>query len=167
MMMKCLFIISNLLNTMFMSTKNPVMMIMIIILQTIIVCMLTGSLMESFWTSYIMMLIFLGGMMVLFIYITSIASNEMLYFNYKYMSITAMMTVFMMMKNKENYEMNNSEMNMLIKNLFNMEMSESMKLLYNQPMLLMSIMMMMYLFLTLMVVVYITELNNGPIRKMN
>ena len=47
-----------------------------LLFQTVLICCVTGLSNLSFWFSYILFLIFLGGILVLFIYITSLASNE-------------------------------------------------------------------------------------------
>jgi len=56
---------------------HPLAMGLALLLQTVLVCCTTGLSNLSFWFSYILFLIFLGGMLVLFIYVTSLASNEM------------------------------------------------------------------------------------------
>nr|QNJ60042.1 NADH dehydrogenase subunit 6 [Stenacris vitreipennis] len=164
--------LSNVMNINFMKLNHPMSMMMFIILQTFLIGFMTGNIMESFWLSYILFLTFLGGMMVLFIYITSITSNEM--FNLK--SNFLMLTVFMwasiiiflaiinktmlmdLIKDSETYNFNNS---INIK-----EMTFSLIKLYNNPTFIITMMMMIYLFLALLAMVKITNINQGPIRKM-
>lgn len=55
---------------------HPLAIGLTLLLQTILICCTTGLSNLSFWFSYILFLIFLGGMLVLFIYVTSLASNE-------------------------------------------------------------------------------------------
>lgn len=60
----------------FLRLSHPLAIGLGLLLQTILICCTTGLSNISFWFSYILFLIFLGGILVLFIYITSLASNE-------------------------------------------------------------------------------------------
>nr|YP_010704144.1 NADH dehydrogenase subunit 6 [Chorthippus dubius]YP_011026045.1 NADH dehydrogenase subunit 6 [Euchorthippus cheui]WCO87354.1 NADH dehydrogenase subunit 6 [Chorthippus dubius]WQM87401.1 NADH dehydrogenase subunit 6 [Chorthippus albonemus]WQM87414.1 NADH dehydrogenase subunit 6 [Euchorthippus cheui] len=164
--------LSNMMNINFIKLNHPMSMMMFIIIQTFIVGLIMGTMMESFWLSYILFLTFLGGMLVLFIYITSIASNEL----FKPKSIIMLISMFMMIittvilivvdktmfldpiKNTETMNINNS--------INYQEMSMSLEKLYNKPTMTITMMMMIYLFLALVAVVKITNINQGPIRKM-
>nr|YP_007316724.1 NADH dehydrogenase subunit 6 [Chondracris rosea]ADA63676.1 NADH dehydrogenase subunit 6 [Chondracris rosea] len=164
--------LSNVLNINFIKLSHPMSMMLFIILQTFLVGLMTGTMMESFWLSYILFLTFLGGMLVLFIYITSIASNEM--FQPKSITMITTLTMWilimlslimldMMMfmdffKNTETMNINNS--------INYQEMTMSLEKLYNKPTFIITMMMMIYLFLALLAVVKITNINQGPIRKM-
>nr|YP_003795655.1 NADH dehydrogenase subunit 6 [Gomphocerippus rufus]ADB03081.1 NADH dehydrogenase subunit 6 [Gomphocerippus rufus] len=163
--------LSNMMNINFIKLNHPMSMMMFIIIQTFVVGLIMGTMMESFWLSYILFLTFLGGMLVLFIYITSIASNEL----FKPKSIIMVISMFMMIiitmilivadktmfldpiKNTETMNINNS--------INYQEMSMSLEKLYNKPTLTTTMMMMIYLFLALVAVVKITNINQGPIRK--
>nr|YP_009310602.1 NADH dehydrogenase subunit 6 [Phlaeoba infumata]AOT80812.1 NADH dehydrogenase subunit 6 [Phlaeoba infumata] len=165
--------LSNMMNINFIKLNHPMSMMMFIIFQTFLIGLLTGTMMETFWLSYILFLTFLGGMMVLFIYITSIASNEM----FKPKSIIMIMsfilfmimTIIFMIINKTMFMdiIKNTE-TMNINNYINyQEMTTSLEKLYNLPTSIITMMMMIYLFLALVAVVKITNINQGPIRKMS
>nr|WEL32849.1 NADH dehydrogenase subunit 6 [Sinomastax longicornea] len=163
-------LVTLLMNFMFTMSTHPMMMMMTILMQTLMICTISGMIMESFWLSYLMFLIMLGGMMVLFMYITSIASNEMLKFNKNFTIIIMMLMLMTFMITTDKYmtmtEMNNSETYMLNQMINIKETSESMKSLYNQPTYIMSLMMMVYLLFTMIVVIKIINIKQGPIRKM-
>jgi len=55
---------------------NPITMVIIIIVQSLLICLILFMNMSVSWYSYILFLIFIGGLIVLFIYICRIASNE-------------------------------------------------------------------------------------------
>nr|YP_003856692.1 NADH dehydrogenase subunit 6 [Mekongiana xiangchengensis]ADK77633.1 NADH dehydrogenase subunit 6 [Mekongiana xiangchengensis] len=164
---------SNYMNINFIKLNHPMSMLLIIIIQTILISIMIGNLMESFWMSYILLLTFLGGMMVLFIYITSIASNEMFNLNSNNITINIMMTLilFIIVIAMEYFLLNdifkNSETTFISLNIDMKEMSYSLMKMYNYPSFQITIMMMIYLFLALVVVVKITNINQGPIRKSN
>nr|ASU45995.1 NADH dehydrogenase subunit 6 [Schistocerca lineata] len=165
--------LSNVMNINFIKLSHPMSMMIFIILQTFLVGLMTGTMMESYWLSYILFLTFLGGMLVLFTYITSIASNEMFQPKSITMIITLMMWMITMLtliildmsmfmdffKNTETMNMNNS--------INYQEMTMSLEKLYNSPTFVITMMMMIYLFLALLAVVKITNINQGPIRKMS
>nr|YP_009727767.1 NADH dehydrogenase subunit 6 [Oxya agavisa]QHX99830.1 NADH dehydrogenase subunit 6 [Oxya agavisa] len=162
---------SNVMNINFIKLSHPMSMMLFIIFQTLLIGLLTGTIMESFWLSYILFLTFLGGMLVLFIYITSIASNEMFQLKSITIILTSIMWIIIMLtfivfdkmmfldwfKNSETMNVNTS--------INFQEMTLSLMKLYNKPMFIITMMMMIYLFLALIAVVKITNINQGPIRK--
>nr|QOL00709.1 NADH dehydrogenase subunit 6 [Omocestus haemorrhoidalis] len=164
---------SNMMNINFIKLNHPMSMMMFIIIQTFFVGLITGTTMESFWLTYILFLMFLGGMLVLFIYITSIASNELFKNKSIVLIISMIMTIITMMiliitdkmmfldviKDTETMNINNS--------INFQEMTMSLGKLYNKPTFIITMMMMIYLFLALVAVVKITNINQGPIRKMS
>nr|AVN67708.1 NADH dehydrogenase subunit 6 [Deropeltis paulinoi] len=152
----------------FMQMKHPMAIGMMLLIQTINMCMMSGLMSQSFWFSYVLFLIFLGGMLVLFIYITSLASNEMFYMSMKLMLIMMMLMILLYMLNKPHMLINNMEM--MINQYMYMLENETTNLLlklYNQPTNLITIMLASYLFLTMIVVVKITNISKGPLRQMN
>nr|UBK10274.1 NADH dehydrogenase subunit 6 [Calliptamus barbarus] len=165
--------LSNVMNINFIKLSHPMSMMLFIILQTFLVGLMTGTMMESFWLSYILFLTFLGGMLVLFIYITSIASNEMfqpksitMIFTFMMWMIIMFMLIIMDKTMFMDHFKNTETMN--IDNSINyQEMTMSLEKLYNNPTFIITMMMMIYLFLALLAVVKITNINQGPIRKMS
>lgn len=53
--------------------KRPQLIVMLLVFQSFIVCMLLGV-SRGIWYSYVLFLVFLGGILVVFIYIRSLAS---------------------------------------------------------------------------------------------
>nr|YP_010735804.1 NADH dehydrogenase subunit 6 [China mantispoides]WEL32774.1 NADH dehydrogenase subunit 6 [China mantispoides] len=169
MSINILIIMSTMINIMMTKTMSPMVMVLMIISQTFMVMAMSGMMMESFWLSYIMMMIILGGMMVLFIYITSVASNEKIYIKISMiMMLTAMflMLTFSLDKSMTNIEMINSEMLNSSKTIMFKETKYSMKKLFNMPNMIMTITIMVYLMITLIVLMKIMKNNYGPIRSM-
>nr|UGN61690.1 NADH dehydrogenase subunit 6 [Cryptocercus sp. 2 ZQW-2021c] len=155
------------LSMMFTQMNHPLAMGLMLLMQTILVCLMSGLMSQSFWFAYIMFLIFIGGMLVLFIYVTSLASNEMLTLSTKMMimSMMSMMLILLMMKNwmkiNNSETMTNEELNL------NNENQTQLNKLYNKPNGKMTIMLASYLFLALITVVKITNITKGPLRQMN
>nr|QTZ19017.1 NADH dehydrogenase subunit 6 [Mycomya sp. WQY006] len=167
------FIISSYIlitSILFTQMKHPMTIGMILLIQTFLVSLITGVMHKTFWFSYILFLVFLGGMLVMFIYVTSLSSNEMFSISTKLIFMLMMsllllglMTFLMDMNYFSN--MNNYEM-MEFKNM-NMFMNENLlnlNKLYNFPTNLITLFLIIYLFLTLIIAVKITNFFYGPLR---
>nr|YP_009515645.1 NADH dehydrogenase subunit 6 [Nannophya pygmaea]ATL58833.1 NADH dehydrogenase subunit 6 [Nannophya pygmaea] len=151
----------------FSSMSHPMNMGITLLMQTLLMCILTGMMSYSSWFSYILFLVFLGGMLVLFIYMTSIASNEMFKMNMFMMLSSGLfiMAIMMCMVIMDPFFMNNP----ITENFLINTKSSSMVMspLYNTPGSYITVFMVLYLFLTLIVIVAITKSNKGPLRPMN
>nr|YP_009373400.1 NADH dehydrogenase subunit 6 [Periplaneta australasiae]AQD17620.1 NADH dehydrogenase subunit 6 [Periplaneta australasiae] len=166
--MKSILIIMLTTSMMFTQMNHPLAMGLMLLIQTMIMCMVSGMLSQSFWFAYVLFLIFLGGMLVLFIYVTSLASNEMFYMSMKMMLTMIMTLLVLFLLINTDQTINNMEM-MMHEYMYNTEneMMNSLTKLYNQPTNMITIMLASYLFLTLIVVVKITNISKGPLRQMN
>nr|AVN68351.1 NADH dehydrogenase subunit 6 [Euphyllodromia sp. Z257] len=157
--------LSMILSLIFMQINHPLAMGLMMLFQTMLIMMITGLMYHSFWFPYTMFLIFIGGLMVLFIYVTTLASNEMFNLSMKVMFMSMfifMMYYFLVFKN---FKLNNQEMLMFM-NSNNILYTPMMKL-YNMPTNNITILMASYLFLTLIAVIKIINIFKGPLRKMN
>nr|YP_009349906.1 NADH dehydrogenase subunit 6 [Pseudorhynchus acuminatus]AQM40080.1 NADH dehydrogenase subunit 6 [Pseudorhynchus acuminatus] len=168
-------IMLNVFNSlMFTQINHPLAMTLIIIIQTLLVALSTGLSTSSFWFSYILFLVFLGGMLVLFIYISSLASNELFSIPIKYLLIMGMLISFFFILSLSidyTYQPNlSSDMmtssNFLISPSSNNSNNLLMKL-YNNPTNYITLMLVSYLLLTLIVIVKITNIFFGPLRQSN
>nr|UQJ75167.1 NADH dehydrogenase subunit 6 [Cryptotermes brevis]URX53108.1 NADH dehydrogenase subunit 6 [Cryptotermes brevis] len=161
--MKMLLTTSTLLGMMFTQMNHPLAMGMMLLMQTTMVCLISGLMHQSFWFQYILFMVFIGGMLVLFIYVASLASNEMFSLSTKMMTLAATtMMLSMMIKYWSTFNSSDSEMfQTMTQNKITM-MTEK---LYNQPSGSMTILMALYLLMTLIVVVKITDVSKGPLRQ--
>nr|YP_010283905.1 NADH dehydrogenase subunit 6 [Thosea sinensis]ULA45473.1 NADH dehydrogenase subunit 6 [Thosea sinensis] len=154
--------------------NHPLSMMLLILIQTFLICLISGLIIETYWFSYILFLTFLGGLLVLFIYISSIASNEIFKFNnlLKIISfyIIMIIIIIMLMNFKNIFWMNffiNFELDNYFNSLlfFNNENLLNISKLYNNQTFLIMMMMVIYLFITLVAVVKITNIFYGPLRS--
>nr|QWQ55674.1 NADH dehydrogenase subunit 6 [Microconema clavata] len=175
-MLNLSIMISNLLNAMiFTQINHPMAMTLIIILQTLIVALTTGMMTSTFWFSYILFLVFLGGMLVLFIYITSLASNELFSIPTKsliiIMVLLSLIISISMISDSTLWNLLNfnEEMNNINNDLITLHTESTYLLtkLYNKPTDLITLMLVNYLFLTLIAIVKITNIFQGPLRPKN
>nr|AND46660.1 NADH dehydrogenase subunit 6 [Anopheles cruzii] len=158
----------------FMQMSHPLSMGLMLLIQTFLTCLLTGIYVKTFWFSYILFLIFLGGMLILFIYVTSLSSNEMFNMSFSlslmsFMIFMFFMTIFLFLDKTliEQFIMN-LEMEKILNfnNLINENML-SLNKMYNFPINMITLLLINYLFLTLLVTVKITKKFYGPLRPMN
>nr|AWV83403.1 NADH dehydrogenase subunit 6 [Yezoterpnosia vacua] len=160
--MKILILMLMLLSMNFMFMKHPLSMGFILLMQTIFSSLTCSLNLNSYFTSYMLFLIFVGGMMILFMYMSSIASNEKFYFSMKLMLLNIFMIFLYNMINMIN--MNNQNMIMLI-NLYNEHCNYLMNKLYMLPSGNITLLMIIYLLFTLVIVSNIIKLSIFPLRS--
>lgn len=144
-----------------------------ILIQTIFTCLLTGILINTYWFSYILFLTFLGGLLVLFIYISRIASNELFknnflikkFFFIRLIIILLSRILFISKLNWINFTFNDEINNFFYNLFFNNENKINLSKLYNNQTFLIIIIIIIYLFITLVTVVKITNIFFGPLRS--
>lgn len=158
----------------FIQINHPLAIGLILLIQTFIICLATGIISKTFWFSYILFLVFLGGILVLFIYVTSLASNEIFSISIKtliWSSIIIIVTIFItiildinfLTPITENIEIINlSNINSLIK-----ENSIILNKIYNYPTNLITLVLINYLLISLIAIVKITNVFYGPLRQIN
>nr|QUL60386.1 NADH dehydrogenase subunit 6 [Terrapotamon thungwa] len=157
------------LSFLFTQVTHPLAMGLTLLIQTIFISFIVGLSTYSFWFSYILFLILLGGMLVLFIYIASLASNEFFYFPMTLMmtSLTLLIILFMSI----------TLLDLIITSTFSNLPNSSINTysstahttswIFNTPSMFFTIFIISYLLLTLLVVVKIINLFKGPLRLMN
>nr|YP_010267091.1 NADH dehydrogenase subunit 6 [Daddala lucilla]UIF93610.1 NADH dehydrogenase subunit 6 [Daddala lucilla] len=154
--------------------NNPLSMGLMILFQTLLICLLSGMMIKTYWFSYILFLTFMGGLLVLFIYVSSIASNELFNpsFNMKLIllfSIVFFLFLQLIFYNNlywMNFSFNSDMNNMNSLTLFmNNENMINLSKLYNNQTFMIMLMLIIYLFITLVAVVKITNIFYGPLRS--
>nr|URH16733.1 NADH dehydrogenase subunit 6 [Dentispicotermes sp. n. 2 SH-2021a] len=159
--MKMLMSMSTITSLMFTQMKHPMAMGLMLLIQTTLVCLISGTMYKSFWFSYILFMIMIGGMLVLFMYMTSLASNEMFSPSNKMLmaSLLTMPGLMYLMPTMTN----SKEMTMHNKMMEN-EITTTTTVMYNLTMGTMTTLLVLYMLLTLIVVVNIINVTKGPLR---
>lgn len=135
--------------------SHPVAFIFLLLGYTLIVAVLISSVFINFWFGYLLILIFLGGLLIIFLYIARIAPNE------TFLAVNITNTIFLLLASILAF--------LIIKNIptdtLNNEILQLIRLikLYSQNYLI-TIFLIVYLLLTLMVVAKITSFKDGPLR---
>jgi len=140
-----------------------------LLFQTTFISILSGLIAPTFWFSYILFLVFLGGMLVLFIYVTSLASNEMFSISSKSLIFTllfiTLVFIICLLYDHIIWLIPSSLLNESTL-LFNFQILPTFLFkLYNTYSCVFTIILISYLFLTLVVVVSITNIFHGPLRS--
>nr|QHZ87546.1 NADH dehydrogenase subunit 6 [Parafronurus sp. XL-2019] len=156
----------------FTTMSHPLAMGLVLLCQTLLIALLTGLLAPSFWFSYILFLVFLGGMLVLFIYVTSLASNEMFSISSQSMllilTIGALLGIFSLFNDPLTWlSPEVSEQILQPQSLSMTDLSNLLLKLYCSPSYYLTLLLVSYLFLTLIAVVTITQIYEGPLRSKN
>nr|WCH58163.1 NADH dehydrogenase subunit 6 [Scelimena sp. 1 JL-2023a] len=165
--MKIIMYISMYINIMFTQTKKPMNIVMMILIQTAMMTFMMSLKTNSPWFPYLLMIIFIGGMMVTFIYITSIMPNDNNRNNPPMMiMITIMMiTIIITVNNTKSY-INNNEIIPMNEVVMSNANNYTLNKMFNKPMHLLYITTTMYLFITLIAISNISNIKMGPLRKM-
>nr|ATL63087.1 NADH dehydrogenase subunit 6 [Cassida circumdata] len=150
------------LSLMFLMPNHPVMMMMIIIIQAMLICLMCGLLTNMWWFSYLTFMVMVGGMLILFMYMTNTASNE----KFKTSKIKKMLIkilISLLMLTLMFKDINEYTSNWL--NINNKEMSLVIMKYYNYPSNSILFMVMIFLLVTLIMTVKVTEIYKGALRQ--
>nr|AND96497.1 NADH deshydrogenase subunit 6 [Onthophagus nr. babirussa] len=148
------------LSMMIMWIKHPLTMGMILLIQTINLSLFMGYLNLNYWYSYILFLIMIGGMLVLFIYMTSVASNEKFSPSIKlFMFLMFMLFIYLSLIMIDPFYMSINNNYMEIKH------NLSLNKYFNFPNLTIMFMLIMYLLVSLLIIVKITSFKKGSLRS--
>nr|YP_010926803.1 NADH dehydrogenase subunit 6 [Latreutes anoplonyx]WKF54310.1 NADH dehydrogenase subunit 6 [Latreutes anoplonyx] len=163
-------VMSAVTSTFFTQTSHPLAMGMTLIIQTSIVCLVSGINIKSMWLPYILMMIFLGAMLVLFMYVASLAANEPFYFTLPpvflfFLTLITSLIVVFIMDNVYSYSgaLSLSKSSILTNN-FDYLFEAKLSMLYNTHIMYITLFIILYLLLTLIVVVKLTYTFMGPLR---
>nr|YP_009439686.1 NADH dehydrogenase subunit 6 [Yanocephalus yanonis]ATG83159.1 NADH dehydrogenase subunit 6 [Yanocephalus yanonis] len=153
-LLKILMLISTLISI----VKTPLSMGILLLLQTTIATMLISYTSKSSWMSMIMFLMFVGGLLIIFMYMSSIASNEKFSPNFKLMILMLMVLI------PSEDLLWDTQMNDQLTNFTNNEMIALTKI-FNKKTFGLTIMMFMYMFTTMITITNIIKIHSGPLRS--
>nr|ALY11326.1 NADH dehydrogenase subunit 6 [Tambocerus sp. PY-2015] len=153
MLLKMMMSISSMVFTL----KTPMSMGLLLMIQTIISTILMSKIMACSWMPMIIFLMMIGGLLILFMYMSSIASNEKFSFNIYYM-----MLIFIIITPVEEMFSETS----INEKLINLNSSESVTLMkiYNKKTFIITLLLFLYLFLAMITITFIVEMHKGPLR---
>nr|UFA47113.1 NADH dehydrogenase subunit 6 [Mitjaevia diana] len=155
LIMKTMMVISSM--TLFM--KNPMSMGFLLLFQTLMMILLMNKILITSWFVMITFLMMIGGLVIIFIYMSSIASNEKFKIKlnlFLLLIIGLMILDEMILDNQINEK---QELN------FSMNIDLSLIKIYNTKSMLMTIMLVLYLLITMISVSKMVKHYEGPLRS--
>nr|YP_009503185.1 NADH dehydrogenase subunit 6 [Dotilla wichmanni]AXA13787.1 NADH dehydrogenase subunit 6 [Dotilla wichmanni] len=154
------------LSILFTNLNHPLAMGLALLIQTVLITITIGMFNFSFWFSYILFLVFLGGMLVLFIYVASLASNEMfsspsplmfiLFSSSFLVSLTLLISDPLLTSFSSSLPFSSIKTNISTQFIISW--------IYNSPSMSFTIFIVSYLLLMLIIVVKIVNLFKAPLR---
>nr|YP_010554721.1 NADH dehydrogenase subunit 6 [Parapsyche elsis]UYO79354.1 NADH dehydrogenase subunit 6 [Parapsyche elsis] len=161
-----LFLLSNSLMMLFLST--PLSLGALILIQTLLTCVLINLTLNMYWISYIFYLIMLGGLLILFMYMCSIASNELISLQLPMMIyfITTLITMYVYtiysphLPTPMSAEPSLTDTNLIMINENKLICNK----MYNSYTFNLTLIIIIYLLISLSVVTKLTNSSNGPLR---
>nr|YP_010596146.1 NADH dehydrogenase subunit 6 [Polididus armatissimus]WAJ48478.1 NADH dehydrogenase subunit 6 [Polididus armatissimus] len=156
-------IISITISIMFMFLKHPLSMGLMLILQTLMIAIITGMMINTFWFSYILIISILSGALVLFVYMASVASNEKFFTSSSMTMFMLIMLVISFIMNFLVDQLSIVKMWSTSKMLENEQLTSLVKL-FNMEYMFLTISIVIYLFITMIVVSNIVNVFEGPLR---
>nr|YP_009667299.1 NADH dehydrogenase subunit 6 [Phryganopsyche latipennis]APQ47900.1 NADH dehydrogenase subunit 6 [Phryganopsyche latipennis] len=146
--------------------SHPFIITLMMIIQTLFMSLIIGMMNFSFWLTYLMFLIFIGGLLILFIYISSLTPNKILHFNkikvfIFFIFLSKIFLIFNLHFNFLNLEMLNFNN---FNYFFNAENSLYLTNLFNNNELWLTLILMKFLLFTLITSIKISNFFGGPMR---
>nr|AOY40261.1 NADH dehydrogenase subunit 6 [Bostrichoidea sp. KM-2015] len=145
-----------------MMTFHPLSMALLLMLNTLIIALMSGMMNISYWYAFMLFMIMVGGMLVMIIYMTTIASNEYIDLTFKYLIPLMILSMLMCLPNilNLNFMINTPESYLNPK-----PMNLSLNKFISANHLSLIMMLINYLFITLIAIVKITSLKYGSLRQ--
>jgi len=143
----------------YITSSHPIILITLIFLQTSCLCLIGWVKLKISWFSYVLFLIFLGGLIVLFIYITSLASNELIPLKISNGAIIVLVIFLFswIIFNSPNIQ---QFFNYQSENIF-----KTFNFMYRSNSIILTLTTIVYLLLTLIIVVKISNKFDAPIKN--
>ncbi|YP_009239945.1 NADH dehydrogenase subunit 6 (mitochondrion) [Myzus persicae] len=161
-MLKLILFTNLIMAIMLTMMKSPISSNLVILIQTMTLTMMINLINKTAWISFMIFILYIGGLMIIFLYISSIAFNELnINKNYKNMIFKLIIIFFTLMYFKMSLNMEN----MNYENKFMFEDNFYLLNMFIMPNNLMIYMIMFILFFMLILIIWMLKINKGPIRQ--
>nr|AXI98685.1 NADH dehydrogenase subunit 6 [Pseudoniphargus pityusensis] len=156
---------SMILSLMFLLESSPLFLSVMIILQTITLALIITLYTMSSWFSFMLLMIYLSGMMIIFIYVSSMASNEFFRFNTRLLPLMTILSFTFILLIYTSISFKPAEsLNFMDLNLTQISTLKTMKM-YSSSLFTMTILLIIYLLLAMIMVVKNSSFSEGPMRS--
>uniref|UniRef100_A0AB38ZHE8 NADH dehydrogenase subunit 6 n=1 Tax=Cicadellidae gen. 1 sp. 2 XYW-2023a TaxID=3078490 RepID=A0AB38ZHE8_9HEMI len=159
-----LFKLACYLTTLSCFVKNPMSMGLLLILYSFLVAFFIGKVMLTSWFCMTLVLMMVGGLLVIFMYISSISSNE----KFSFSKFFLFFLFFMLFLYIEEFILDFHCFDSIsFFNYFSMDESFFLLKLYDLNCMMLTFFLIIYLIFTMVVVSYIVKHYKGPLRSLN
>nr|YP_010478452.1 NADH dehydrogenase subunit 6 [Nesophrosyne makaihe]UVI59896.1 NADH dehydrogenase subunit 6 [Nesophrosyne makaihe] len=138
--------------------KTPMSMGVMLLVLTTTTTILMTHILTTGWIPMIMFLMLVGGLLILFIYMSSIASNEKFTANVFMVIIPSLVLILPLESMMVESMMNENLLSMMLND------NISMVKIYNKKTFVITVFMFMYLLMSMIVVTKIIKIFKGPLR---
>nr|YP_010583049.1 NADH dehydrogenase subunit 6 [Eurhadina cuii]UGN61495.1 NADH dehydrogenase subunit 6 [Eurhadina cuii] len=139
--------------------NHPMSMGFMLMLQTITIIAIMNKILSSSWFTMITFMMMIGGLLIMFMYMSSIASNE------KFKLKINMTMIIMIMIMIQDEMMIQNQINELQEIMETKNLNLSLTKIYNKKSMLMTMMLVLYLLLTMISVTKMVKHHKGPLRS--
>nr|AXS65508.1 NADH dehydrogenase subunit 6 [Elateroidea sp. 8 KM-2017] len=137
--------------------NHPISLGLVLLIQSLMISINSSFLSNNSWFSYILFIIMIGGLMIIFIYMTSISNNLKFKIKIKeFIMFLTLTSISFYIKNNLNINSNK---------LFNENEISYFLLKFFSSNKFLIIFLISYLFITLIAISKLTLINSGPLRK--
>nr|YP_009058229.1 NADH dehydrogenase subunit 6 [Empoasca vitis]AIL29208.1 NADH dehydrogenase subunit 6 [Empoasca vitis]UGK73344.1 NADH dehydrogenase subunit 6 [Empoasca vitis] len=154
MIMKFMILVSIMINFI----KNPMSMGLMLLFQTLMSIIFINLILKSSWFTMITFLMMIGGLLILIMYLSSIASNEKFKLN---INLTMILFMLMFMSDEMLSDWVITENQNLMESS---ELNISLLKIYNFKSIYVTLMLVIYLLITMVSVSKIVKFFEGPLR---
>nr|QBR55154.1 NADH dehydrogenase subunit 6 [Therioaphis tenera] len=159
---KFIIFINLMLSTLLTMMKSPLSSNLVILCQSISLTLMINLINKTSWISFMLFILYIGGLMIIFLYISGIAFNELNIFkNYKNMIIKMLIMMMMFYLFKPLIIFENSK----FENVLMFEDNFYLINMFNLPNNLIIYFILFILFFMLILIIWMLKNNKGPIRQ--
>nr|AKM69975.1 NADH dehydrogenase subunit 6 [Thripsaphis sp. YW-2015] len=161
-MTKFIIFINLIFSMMLTSMKSPLNSNLIILCQSISLTMMINLINKTSWISFMLFILYIGGLMIIFLYISSIAFNEFNYTkNFKKIIMKLILILLLIFNLSKQFSLENFK----FENNFMFEDNFYLINLFMMPNNLIMYFIMFILFFMLILIIWMLKNNKGPIRQ--
>nr|YP_010157587.1 NADH dehydrogenase subunit 6 [Fieberiella septentrionalis]QRG29281.1 NADH dehydrogenase subunit 6 [Fieberiella septentrionalis] len=146
------------MSTMIIKIVNPMTMGVMLLIYTMLSTILLSKIMLTSWMAMIMFLIMIGGLLIIFMYMSSIAANQK--FNYQVtMTILCLMMIMPMEEMINEIQINEEQKtNLMVESYITLK-------LYNKKTWMLSTLLFIYMLICMISITKIVKIHMGPLRS--
>nr|QTF76087.1 NADH dehydrogenase subunit 6 [Franklinothrips vespiformis] len=145
-------------------STNSMLLGIFVIIQALIYSTFVSFNMNSSWYGYILFLIMLGGILIIFMFVISISSNQILYVSFNKLFISMMFIILLLIPTiLMNFSKEMTEISSLL--LSENENTFLISKIFTYSYMKMTLLVILYLFLSMISIVKIAESKKGSFRS--